>query len=326
MIISVSRRTDIPAFYSEWFFNRLKDGYVYVKNPMNSKQIGKVSLKKEDVDCFVFWTKNARPMMKNLDKLEGYNYYFQYTISPYKKDVEPLVQNKKLIIDNFIELSKILGKERMILRYDPIFINKDYTMEYHKIAFKKLCEKLVGYTDKCVISFIDLYQRTERNSRHLKIRKPTEAEEDELVKTFYNIAKEHNITIEMCSESRRESFEKIGVKAGKCIDSDLIAKITGNYLKYGKDKNQREECGCVQSVDIGEYNTCIHGCTYCYANFNKDMAKKNYELHNKEGELLIGEVPLGAVIKERKIKPVSTKKKEKVVEETSNNRTLFFEK
>lgn len=326
MIISVSRRTDIPAFYSEWFFNRLKDGYVYVKNPMNSKQIGKVSLKKEDVDCFVFWTKNARPMMKNLDKLEGYNYYFQYTISPYKKDVEPLVQNKKLIIDNFIELSKILGKERMILRYDPIFINKDYTMEYHKIAFKKLCEKLVGYTDKCVISFIDLYQRTERNSRHLKIRKPTEAEEDELVKTFYNIAKEHNITIEMCSESRRESFEKIGVKAGKCIDSDLIAKITGNHLKYGKDKNQREECGCVQSVDIGEYNTCIHGCTYCYANFNKDMAKKNYELHNKEGELLIGEVPLGAVIKERKIKPVSTKKKEKVVEENSNNRTLFFEK
>ena len=233
MIISVSRRTDIPAFYSEWFFNRLKDGYVYVKNPMNSKQIGKVSLKKEDVDCFVFWTKNARPMMKNLDKLEGYNYYFQYTISPYKKDVEPLVQNKKLIIDNFIELSKILGKERMILRYDPIFINKDYTMEYHKIAFKKLCEKLVGYTDKCVISFIDLYQRTERFSRPLKIRKPTEAEEDELVKTFYNIAKEHNITIEMCSESRRESFEKIGVKAGKCIDSDLIAKITGNHLKFG---------------------------------------------------------------------------------------------
>lgn len=323
MIVSVSRRTDIPAFYSEWFFNRLKEGYVYVKNPMNSKQIGKISLKREEVDCFVFWTKNARPMMKHLDKLEGYNYYFQYTISPYKKDVEPLVQDKKLIIDNFIELSKLLGKERMILRYDPILLNRDYTMDYHKIAFEKLCEKLDGYTDKCVISFIDLYQRTERNSRHLNIRKPTEVEEDELVETFYNIAKKHNITIEMCSESRKESFEKLGVKAGKCIDGDLIAKISGNYLKYGKDKNQREECGCVQSVDIGEYNTCIHGCTYCYANFNKDMAKKNYELHNKDGELLIGEVPLGAVIKERKIKPVSTKKREKVVEENSNNRTLF---
>lgn len=321
MIISVSRRTDIPAFYSEWFFKRLEEGYVYVKNPMNIKQIGRISLKKEDVDCFVFWTKNAIPMTNKLEKLKEYMYYFQYTISPYKKDAEPNVMDKMKIVENFRYLSKMIGKKRMILRYDPIFLNENYTIEYHKKAFEKLCEKLEGYTEKCVISFIDLYQRTERNSKHLKIRAISKEEQYEIVESFVKIADKYGINIEMCSESN--DFSSLGVKSGKCIDGDLIAELLGYNIEDRKDKNQREECGCVRSADIGEYNTCVHGCVYCYANFNKEMAEKNYKLHNKEGELLIGEVPAGAVIKERKIKPVVRRSKEVKIEENKNNKTLF---
>ena len=169
MIVSVSRRTDIPAFYSDWFFNRLKEGFVYVINPMNLKQISKVELTPDKVDCFIFWTKDATNMIDRLDELKDYNYYFQYTITSYGKDVENGILDKKKIIESFKKLSDNIGKEKVILRYDPILLSKKYSIDYHCKAFDKLCSQLKGYTDKCVISFIDLYKKTERNTKVLDL-------------------------------------------------------------------------------------------------------------------------------------------------------------
>ena len=306
MIVSVSRRTDIPAFYSEWFFNRLKEGFVYVQNPMNPKQVSKIILSPETVDCFVFWTKNAKPMLNHLDELKDYNYYFQFTITGYKEDVECGVHKKIEIIKTFKELSRKIGRERVILRYDPIFLSEEYTIDYHVKAFKKLCSQLDGFTDRCVISFIDLYKKTERNTKSLNIVNMTMDDIYEIAEKFSNIAKEHNINIETCSEGF--DLTKYGIKKGKCIDDNVISKIIGYEVNAKKDDTQREVCGCVKSIDIGQYNTCRHHCLYCYANFNYEQVEENYKKHDKNYPLLIGKVRDDAKITEREMKSVKGKK------------------
>ncbi|MFA6878225.1 MAG: DUF1848 domain-containing protein [Fusobacterium sp.] len=288
MIVSVSRRTDIPAFYSDWFFNRLHEGFVDVPNPFNNKQISRINLSPNTVDCFVFWTKDASPMLNRLDELKGYNYYFQYTITPYGKDVEPGILNKKKVLDTFKELSKTIGKNKVILRYDPIFFNKKYNFNYHVRAFENLCKKLQGYTEKCVTSFIDLYKKTERNTRNLHITKLEDKDVENISMEFSKIGEKYGIVIETCSE--KYNLEKYGINHGKCIDDKLISQILGFEIDIEKDPNQREECGCVKSIDIGEYNTCNHHCLYCYANFNYEQVQKKSKLHNPLSSLLTGEL------------------------------------
>lgn len=305
MIVSVSRRTDIPAFYSEWFFNRLKEGYVYVQNPFNTKQISKVDLTPKSVDCFVFWTKNAEPMLSRLDELKDYNYYFQFTITGYGSDVEKGITDKKAIIESFKKLSKIIGKERVVLRYDPILLSEKYTIERHTVLFERLCEKLSGYTEKCVISFVDLYKKTERNTRNLKLKPMTENDMRNIAKKFSIIGNKYNIKLETCSESI--DLSKFGIKKGKCIDNELIERIVGCKLKVDKDKTQREVCGCVASVDIGQYNTCRHHCAYCYANFNYKTVENNIILHDVHSPMLIGTPSKDAKIIPRDMKSVCVK-------------------
>lgn len=306
MIVSVSRRTDIPAFYSDWFFNRLKDGFVYVVNPMNLKQVSKIQLTPETVDCFVFWTKNAKPMLKRLDELKDYNYYFQYTITGYQSDVEKGVLNKKQVINSFKELSEKIGKEKVILRYDPIFLSKKYSIDYHCEAFDRLCSQLCGYTERCVISFIDLYKKTERNTKALDIIPITMDSITEISKRFSLIANKYNISIETCSEGY--DLSKFGIKKGKCIDDDIISKVTGYEVNVKKDDTQRDVCGCVKSIDIGQYNTCKHHCLYCYANFNYGQVESNSKMHDKNYPLLIGKIRDDAKITIRKMKSVKGKK------------------
>lgn len=306
MIVSVSRRTDIPAFYSEWFFNRLKEGFVYVQNPMNPKQISKILLNPETVDCFVFWTKNAAPMLNHLDELKDYNYYFQFTITGYNSDVEKGVNNKEKIIEVFKRLSEKIGKNRVILRYDPIFLSKEYAIDYHIKAFNKLCSMLEGYTNKCVISFVDLYKKTERNTKPLHIVNMSNNDINEIAEKFSQIAKKHNIKVETCSEDY--DLTKYGIGRGKCIDDKLISEIIGYEVDVKKDDTQREVCGCVKSIDIGQYNTCKHKCLYCYANFNDKLVEQNYKLHNKNNPLLIGEIRYDAKITNRVMKSIKGNK------------------
>lgn len=300
MIISASRRTDIPAYYSNWFFNRLKAGFVDVRNPMNPHQVSRVRMTPDVVDCIVFWTKNARPMMERLDELKDYRYYFQFTINPYNQEIERKVPKKTAIINTFKELSERVSEDRIIWRYDPILLTPNITMEYHIKYFEELSKRLKGYTKRCVISFVDLYKKTERNTAYLSMKEPSVAEMELLAKGFSNIANDNGITLVTCSEN--VSLEQYGIQHGSCIDKKLIERLCGYSLDVSKDKNQRKECGCVSSIDIGAYNTCKHGCAYCYANFNQQRVDVLAASHRPESTMITGEVETDDVVKMRDVK------------------------
>lgn len=308
MIVNVSRRTDIPAFYSEWFFNRIKEGFVYVTNPFNKKQVSKVELTSKTVDLFVFWTKDAEPMIKRLDEIKEFNYYFQFTITSYRNDVEKAVRRKSDIIKTFKKLSEIIGKEKVIWRYDPILLNEFYTKEYHYKWFEKFCSELSGYTDRCIISFLDLYSKTKRNTRELNLKEISKNDMYDIAEKFAAIALKYNIKIETCSEEI--DFSKYGIKKGKCIDDELISRIIKCPVKVKKDDTQREVCGCVKSIDIGEYNTCKHNCLYCYANFNSNSVKKNYLMHDSKSNVLVGHIIGDEKITIRDMKSIKCKAKQ----------------
>ena len=300
MILSVSRRTDIPAFYSDWFFNRIKDGFVYVRNPMNVHQVSRIKITPHVVDCIVFWTKNPKKMLLRLDELKNYKYYFQFTINPYDSQLELKVPKKESIIDTFKKLSDKIGRKKVIWRYDPILLTDKIDLNYHIKYFEELSKRLSGYTDKCVISFIDNYTKTERNLKGTFSRELLDDEVSDLSKKLVKIANAYNIEIMSCAE--KYDLDSFGIKHGRCIDNDIIEDIVGYQLKTKKDKYQRSECGCIESIDIGEYNTCLHNCLYCYANFNKSEVLKKAKTHDPLSPLLIGEIdPLKDVIKDRKV-------------------------
>jgi len=299
MIVSVSRRTDIPAFYSEWFFNRLNAGCLLVRNPMNFNQVSRIPLNKKDVECFVFWTKNPQKMLERIEELDGYNYYFQVTITSYGKDIEVGVPSKKNIIESFKQLSLKIGKEKVIWRYDPIILTDVIDEEYHVKYFEYIASHLSSYTDRCVISFVDSYKKIEKNIKELKFKELTTDKMERIAEKLSIIAAKYNIVLETCSE--KVDLEKCGVRHGKCIDDRLISKIIGIDAEIAKDPNQREECGCVSSVDVGIYNTCPHRCKYCYANASTSSAMKNYKEHNPCSELLFGELRGDEKVYDRKV-------------------------
>lgn len=306
MILSVSRRTDIPAFYSDWFYNRIKEGFVYVRNPMSIHNISKVSLDVDIVDCIVFWTKNPKPMIKRLNEINQYNYYFQFSINPYDQNLEVQVPQKKFIIETFKSLSDRIGSNRMIWRYDPIILTQKIDIAYHIKYFESLAKRLNGYTERCVISFVDNYKKTERNLTNTQIKKFSDNDLFLLGKSISEISNFYGIQVQTCAEE--VDLLNFGIEHGKCIDEKLIESIIGYSINATKDKNQRKECGCIESVDIGEYNTCIHNCLYCYANFNKEMAMKKNKNHYPKSPLLIGNISDKDIIKERTLK--SYKKKD----------------
>lgn len=249
MIISASRRTDIPNYYSEWFYNRIKEGFLYVRNPMNAHQISEIKITPEIVDCIVFWTKNPLPMMSRLDELKDYPYYFQFTLTGYGKDVEANLPNKKTeMIPVFQKLAKKIGKEKVIWRYDPIFFSDRYTKEYHLKAFQSIAEALRGYTEKCVISFVDIYPKNKTNMNRLSSHEVKEDELRAFAKKLSRIAEENHMKIGSCAE--KIDLDDCGIVHNCCIDRELIEKIIGCKLKVGKDKNQRMECGCVEFCHI----------------------------------------------------------------------------
>lgn len=273
---------------------------------MNPKQVSKIELTPKTVDCFVFWTKNVTPMLERLDELKDYNYYFQYTITSYGKDVEKGILDKGQVIESFKKLSNIIGKNKVILRCDPILLSNKYTINYHCKAFDRLCSKLYKYTEKCVISFVDLYKKTERNTKELNLMPMSIENIKEISKRLSIIANKYGLSLETCSEGY--DLTEFGIKKGKCIDDKLISEIIGYEVKAKKDDTQREVCGCVKSVDIGQYNTCRHHCLYCYANFNYSQVEENFKLHNKNNPLLIGEVRNDAKITIRDMKSIKGNK------------------
>ena len=286
MIISASRRTDIPAFYFDWFCQRLKAGYADVVNPFNRKQVSRISLKPDYVDCIVFWTKDPAPMLKGLNNLKDYNYYVQVSLTPYEHDVETNLRDKTDIIITVQELSKRLGRERVVWRYDPILLNDGYTIEGHLEWFKNTLDSLVPCVERCVISFIDLYAKSKKNTQGLNLHELSEEEMNELAAGMSNIAKGSGVVLQTCSEAI--DLERYGIGHGACIDGELVERIVGRKLNISRAKTQRPLCNCVESFDIGQYDTCIHGCRYCYANASLDRAKHGFDNHNINSSVITG--------------------------------------
>ncbi|MBR5868368.1 MAG: DUF1848 domain-containing protein [Clostridia bacterium] len=295
MIISASRRTDIPAFYVDWFFHRLQEGFVYVKNPMNPRQISRISLDPEVLDGIVFWTKNPGPMMERLEELGNIPFYVQFTLNSYGTDVEPGVPNKgTVMVPTFQKLSSEIGRERVIWRYDPILLNEKYTADYHVRYFTRIADRLADATEVCTISFLDLYKNIQKPIRPLNIHLPSVEEMTDLAGRLSQIAREHGLVMQSCAEEI--DLEAVGIRRGSCIDKTLLERIGGYRLEAKPDKNQRPACGCAESVDIGTYGCCRHGCLYCYA--RRDQGQGVYD---PASPVLCGKVEEGDRITERKM-------------------------
>ncbi|WP_285823834.1 DUF1848 domain-containing protein [Schaedlerella arabinosiphila] len=301
MILSVSRRTDIPAFYAEWFFQRIREGFLYVRNPMNPRQVSRIGLSPEVVDCIIFWSKNPAPMLERLDELREYPFYFQFTLTGYGRDIEPgLPDKRKEVIGTFQKLSEKVGKERVVWRYDPILVNGRYTIEYHLKAFEEIAGCLKGYTEKVVISFVDFYAKTLRNTKDLYIKSLSREEMREIAEGMAQIAKSCGLVIETCAE--QINLQDVGIRHGSCIDKKRIEKIAGCSLSVEKDKNQREACGCCESIDVGAYNTCRNGCRYCYANYHEEQVRKCIACYDVDSPLLCGRIEPEERVTDRKVR------------------------
>ncbi len=301
MILSVSRRTDIPNYYAEWFYNRIKEGFLYVRNPMNLHQVSRIDLSPQIVDCIVFWTKNPEPMLARLDELNAYHYYFQFTLTGYGKDIEAHVPHKKKrMLPVFRELSDKIGSDRVIWRYDPILFNAVYTEEYHLRAFQQIAEGLKGYTKRCVVSFVDAYLKNKKNLEALNICGKEGAEIRKFAEQLSEIAHGAGMEIGTCAE--RIDLTGCGIGHNSCIDKQLTEAVLGCKIKAVKDKNQRPECGCVESIDVGSYNTCRNGCSYCYANHSEESVLRNCMNYDVNSPLLCSKLTKEDKITERKMK------------------------
>ncbi len=293
MILNVSGRTDIVAFYSKWFMNRYKEGFVDVRNPFYQKLVNRIYFK--DVDLILFCTKNPIPILEELTEI-NHPILFHVTLTPYKNDIEPNVPCKKNIIEAIKKLSDIIGIENLYIRYDPILINDKYTVEYHIKAFDKLCTLLNGYVKHLIISFMDDYKNVRKNKNILNNKLLKEEDYEKIGKNFSKSAKKNGMTVQTCFEDR--NLIEYGFKKEDCLSHELAFKKT---LKTYKNWTARKgkKCNCVQMVDIGVYNSCQHFCKYCYANYDEKKVNDNFSHHIEDSTLLIGALEKEDIIKRR---------------------------
>lgn len=292
MIIHTGMRTDIPAFYTEWFVNRLREGYVMVRNPYNPVQVTKYNISPDVVDVISFCTKNPAPFLPNMDLLKEYGQYWFVTITPYEKEIEPKVPDKEIVMESFKELSEIVGVNSIGWRYDPIFISNKYSVDRHIEDFENMACTLSGYTDTCVISFIDLYKKVLRNFP--EVQEVKKDERIEIAKEFVRIGSKYNIAIKACAEGTE--LESFGVDCSGCMTVPIFEKAIDGLLRVPKVKGARAECGCLLGCDVGAYNTCGHLCRYCYANYDAKTVMDNMKSHDPKSPLLLGKLSEADVI------------------------------
>lgn len=304
LVISASRATDIPAFHSKWFMNRVKAGYCIWKNPFNATNEQYVSFEKCKV--FVFWSKNPKPLIPWLSELDdrGYQYYFQFTLNDYVKEkLEPGVPDLEKRIETFQKLSERIGKHRVIWRFDPIMIGNIITVENMLERIQRLAKHIAPYTEKIVFSFLDMHRKTEKNLKAIdpRLRAPAPDEERRLARELVKINNALSPPLTMATCGEKSNFADLGISHNKCVDPALLLKLCphdpeiisiysissrqGNLISQPqpdeslKDKGQRELCGCAPGKDIGAYDTCMHLCAYCFANYSKEkVIKKMNEL------------------------------------------------
>ncbi|HAJ38211.1 MAG TPA: hypothetical protein DCL15_21265 [Chloroflexi bacterium] len=294
MIISASRRTDIPAFYATWFMHRVRAGFCTTPNPFNANQVNYVSLRPEDVDAIVFWTRNPRPLLSALDELDarGYRYYFQFTLLDYPRQLDPHTPPAAAAIATFRRLADRIGPERVIWRYDPIVLSSITNADFHQERFAWIAAQLRGYTTRSVISLVDIYRKAARRMQSLAVQGVTFPDQAltslpefaALMQNLVATAQQNGMEIVSCAEEI--DLTGYGVRPGKCIDEELLARVFGLQLARRKDPGQRAACGCVVSRDIGMYDSCLFGCQYCYATNSFTRAAANYAAHDPQATSL----------------------------------------
>lgn len=294
MILFASGRTDIPAFYSKWFINRVKAGFVDVRNPFNQNLISRINF--SDVDLIMFCSKNPLLMIDKLKVLKV-PVLFHVTITPYGKDVEPNIPDKRLIIEGVKKLSLVLGIDNLVLRYDPIFLSDKYNVDYHIRAFDKLCKNLNGYVNKIIVSFMDEYKNVRSNKNILKYRTFTREDYKKIGEAFSKSAMDNGMSVQTCFEDN--DLTEYGFVKGECLSHELAYILTGKKFKSSNVRKEKK-CECVQMVDIGDYNSCMHMCKYCYANYDEKAVSSNFKMHDDNSSLLIGSIQSDDVIKVRK--------------------------
>ncbi|MCC8018382.1 MAG: DUF1848 domain-containing protein [Rikenellaceae bacterium] len=312
MIISASRRTDIPAFYSRWLLDRVRAGEVYVRNPFDRRKISRVSLRREHVDYIHFWTKNPAPLLSRIGGLDGYRYCFHFTVNGYGRETEPAVPLLPVLLDTFRQLSDRCGPGRVAWRYCPILIRPGFGVEQHLRNFETIAGTLAGYTERCHISLLDEYYKIKNVMHHHGIRRTTAEEESILLPEIVRIAAGHGIRIYSCADT--EGLSGYGITPGRCLDPGLPGLSGGAYKK---DRNQHPECLCSESVDIGGYSSCPHECLYCYANRTTGLPAANFQIHNPLSPLIYGEPLPGDIVTEHSL---STKARQRT---SATDRSLF---
>lgn len=291
MIIDTGNRTDIPAFYSKWFMNRIREGFVMVRNPYSPEQVTRYRLDPEVVDAIIFTSKNPEPMVKHLSELDRFRTFWYVTITPYGKSIEPGVPDKRKVIDAFRKISEHVGSHAMSWRYDPIFISDTYSVDYHIDAFERMASELEGYTEQVVISFIDLFEKTKKNFP--EVREVVREERLALGKAFAETGRRHNMTVRSCLEG--VELAQFGVDVSGCMSQAVIEHAIGEKLIVPKSRHILD-CECVMGNDIGAYNSCAHFCRYCYANYDKEAVRANMKKHDPDSPFLIGNaMPLDRV-------------------------------
>lgn len=285
MIINTGSRTDIPACYSQWFYNRIREGYVLTRNPYYPQQVTRYRLEPEVVDCLVFCTKNPAPMLERLDEIRQFGQFWGVTATPYGKEIEPNVPEKDRVLESVRRLSERVGVRAVNWRYDPIFISDRYSVDFHIDAFLHMAEVLEGASERCVVSFIDLYEKTKKNFPG--VREVTAEEQEALVSAFVEIGGRHGIQICTCCEN--PALSRLGADVSGCMTKPVIERAIGCTLDVPGGKGRaREQCGCLLGADIGAYNTCDHACVYCYANYDRRTVAENRRRHDPDSPFLIG--------------------------------------
>lgn len=287
MIINTGGRTDTVQYYSEWLLKRFSEGYVLSRNPLFPNKVTRYELTTDKVDCVVFCSKNYKPILPRLHEImDKFNTYFHYTITAYGKDIEPGVPDIDESMDTLIQLSEIVGKQRIAWRYDPVLLTENYTINRHFETFEHMAKKLSPYIDRCIFSFVEMYKKLETNMPELMMM--SENDMDILAKGLGEIAEKYGIFIQTCGTNG--DFSRYGIHSSGCMTLDILGGANGVAFKNLKHKGTRQGCHCIESRDIGAYDTCMNGCKYCYANKNTRKAFENYKLHDPDSPLLLGNV------------------------------------
>lgn len=285
MILNTGGRTDTVQYYTEWLLRRFEEGYVLSRNPLFPNKVTRYELTPDKVDCVVFCSKDYKPILPRLHEItERFHTYFHYTITAYGKEIEPGVPSVEESIRTLKELSAQVGRERIAWRYDPVLLTDTYTIEHHLETFEKMAEEIAPHIDRCIFSFVEMYRKLETNMPELIAL--TEEDKDTLARGLGEIADKHGIFLQTCGTNG--DFSRYGIHASGCMTLDILGRANGITFKNLKHKGMREGCHCIESRDIGAYDTCLNGCKYCYANKSPKKTRENFKFHDPASPLLLG--------------------------------------